>query len=64
MSHHAKMLLISIGVVLCFILTAIVISYRNYLLVALFFLAGFALMGYGFKLKKAYREQSTNEIDG
>ncbi|WP_153801900.1 DUF5325 family protein [Filobacillus milosensis] len=57
MSHNQKMFILAILVVLCFILTAIVISYRSYGLMTLFLLSGFGLMGWGFKLKKDYQNK-------
>ncbi|MDQ0160099.1 DUF5325 family protein [Alkalibacillus sp. S2W] len=55
MKYETKMLILAIIIVSCFIATAIVISYRNYGLMALFFFSGLALMGYGFKLKSEYQ---------
>ncbi|GAA0452891.1 DUF5325 family protein [Alkalibacillus silvisoli] len=58
MKHEIKMLLLAIAVVSCFIAAAIVISYRSYGLFTLLLFAGFALMGFGFKLKNNYQKQS------
>ncbi|MET3681999.1 hypothetical protein ABID56_000078 [Alkalibacillus flavidus] len=57
MKYETKMLLLAIVIVSCYIATAIVISERNYGLMALFFFSGLALMGYGFKLKRAYMRE-------
>ncbi|PKR78490.1 hypothetical protein CEY16_01665 [Halalkalibacillus sediminis] len=60
MKHHQKMFLLAIAVVLCFIATAIVISYQNYGLMTLFFLSGIGLMGYGLRLKRNYQSNQDN----
>ncbi|MGM8214329.1 DUF5325 family protein [Bacillaceae bacterium W0354] len=57
MKYHQKMFILAILVVLCFVFSAIIISYRNYWLFALSLLLGFALMGYGLKQKKIYYSQ-------
>ncbi|WP_369405109.1 DUF5325 family protein [Piscibacillus salipiscarius] len=51
------MFILAVLVILCFVATAIMISYQNYLLIALTLLAGFGLMGYGFKLKRDYQNK-------
>ncbi|SER24533.1 DUF5325 family protein [Piscibacillus halophilus] len=58
MSHNVKMFLLAVLVVLCFVLAAIVISYRNYFLLVITLLAGFGLMGYGLTLKRKHQEKN------
>ncbi|MFD2639629.1 DUF5325 family protein [Piscibacillus salipiscarius] len=58
MNHSKKMFILAVLVILCFVATAIMISYQNYLLIALTLLAGFGLMGYGFKLKRDYQNKN------
>ncbi|GEL76023.1 DUF5325 family protein [Tenuibacillus multivorans] len=57
MKHNQLMFLLAVLVVLCFLSTAIFISYRNLWLVGLSLLAGFSLMGLGLKLKRNYQNR-------
>ncbi|KGX93313.1 hypothetical protein N781_12980 [Pontibacillus halophilus JSM 076056 = DSM 19796] len=50
-----QMLLLALLAVGCFFLTGVAIGYRNYLLTAFFLLLGFAVMGFGFTVKRKRR---------
>ncbi|MGP4074097.1 DUF5325 family protein [Piscibacillus sp. B03] len=58
MNHNQKMFILAVLVILCFVATAIMISYQNYLLIVLTLFAGFGLMGYGLKLKRDYQNKN------
>lgn len=51
------MLLLAFLVVFCFIAVSLAIGFRSFLLAFFFLILGFALMGFGFTLKRKYREQ-------
>lgn len=61
MKFHHKMFILSILVVICFLTSAISISYQNYWVFASGLILGFLLMGFGLKEKRIYY---SNEKEG
>lgn len=51
-NFNIQMFLLACLVVLMFSLVGVAVAFKNFLLIGLFLLLGFALMGYGISLKR------------